>query len=142
MTTMNVIYTGRVTVQGGRNGRASSDDARLVLPLAFPRALGGDGQGSNPEQLFGAGYAACFASTVGAVARAAGVKLGDVVVEAEVDMLHDGGALFDLAIRLVVRATGIAQPDLESLVERAKEACPYSRATRGTLSTQVRVEAR
>jgi Ohr subfamily peroxiredoxin len=138
---MKAIYTGKVEVHGGRNGRVASDDGHLAATLAFPRALGGDGNGTNPEQLFGAGYAACFASTLGALARATGVKLGVVDVNAEVDMLHDGDATFDLAVRLVVRASGVSQSDLDKLVERAKDACPYSRATRHAISTLVRAEA-
>ncbi|MBL9026499.1 MAG: Ohr family peroxiredoxin [Myxococcales bacterium] len=140
MSTMKVIYTGRVEVTGGRGGRATSDDGMLATKLAFPKPLGGDGEGSNPEQLFGAGYAACFASTIGAVARATGTKIGNVSVSAEVDMLHAGDARFDLAIRLVVRAADVSQSDLDTLVARARDACPYSSATRDAIATTVRAE--
>lgn len=139
---MKTICTAKITVTGGRGGRASSDDGNLAVPLAFPRALGGDGKGTNPEQLFGAGYGACFASTLESLARASGKKLRDVEVEAEVDMLHDGDARFDLAVRLVVRAGETTQAELEALVERAKVSCPYSRATSSAIATSVRAEAR
>jgi Ohr subfamily peroxiredoxin len=139
---MKAIYTAKVAVRGGRGGSVSSDDGHLRAALAFPAALGGDGRGTNPEQLFAAGYAACFASTLGALAREAGVALGAVDVDAEVDLLHDGAKRFDLAVRLRVRAPGADAERLAGLIERAKEACPYARATRGALATDVRAEAR
>lgn len=141
MTTMKAIYTGKVTVKGGRQGHVASSDGHLDARLAFPAALGGDGEGTNPEQLFGAGYGACFASTIGAIARAEKLAPAALEVAAEVDMLHDGAARFDLAVRLHVRATGIGQAELDALVAKAKEACPYSRATRNTLATVVTTEA-
>jgi lipoyl-dependent peroxiredoxin len=138
---MKAIYTAKVAVRGGRNGHVVSDDGHLRAPLAFPAPLGGDGRGTNPEQLFAAGYAACFASSLGAVAREAGVGLGQVDVDAEVDMLHDGEKRFDLAVRLLVRASGVDPASLAALVERTKEVCPYARATRGSLATEIRLEA-
>ena len=139
---MKTIYTGNVRVKGGRDGRVESDDGNLGAALAFPTALGGDGKGTNPEQLFGAGYAACFASTLGAVAKASGAKIESLDVDAEVDMLHDGQSKFDLAVRLLVKASGITQSQLDTFVESAKEACPYSRATRNSIATSIRAEAR
>ena len=134
---MTTLYTGKVSVQGGRNGAVRSDDGNLDVPLAFPTALGGSGAGTNPEQLFGAGYAACFATTVEVIAKAEGKAIGGVKVAAEVDMLLEGGT-YDLAVRLTVTADA-DRATLEQIVEKAKSACPYSRATRNTLQTSVRV---
>ncbi len=135
---MDTLYTARVNVRSGRDGSVRSDDGSLEARLAFPTSMGGDGKGTNPEQLFAAGYAACFGSTVAAIAKAAGKPLADVEVAAEVDMLHDAGA-FDLAVRLTVRAAGADRGALEGFVEQAKQACPYSRATRGSLATTIAV---
>jgi len=135
---MKVIYTGTVHIDGGRNGTIRSDDGKLEAKLAFPKALGGDGEGTNPEQLFGAGYAACFTSTLAHLAKSDGIELARVRVTAEVDMLHDAGT-YDLAVRLLVAAEGPDRTTLEGLIERAKTACPYSRATRTTLATSIRL---
>lgn len=135
---MTVLYTGRVHVESGRNGTIRSEDEKLDAKLAFPKALGGDGSGTNPEQLFGAGYAACFASTIAHIAKTEGQPVGRVSVDAEVDMLQENGA-YDLAVRLVVSADGPSRAALEAIVEKAKVACPYSRATRTTIPTTVRI---
>jgi osmotically inducible protein OsmC len=136
---MTTLYTGRVSVRGGRNGAVRSDDGRLDAPLAFPKALGGTGEGTNPEQLFGAGYAACFATTLEVIAKSEGKALTGVNVVAEVDMLLENNR-YDLAVRLLVNAD-TDRATLEALVEKARGACPYSRATRNTLATTVRVGA-
>lgn len=133
---MKTLYTGKVTVRGGRDGSIRSSDGLLDVPLAFPPALGGSGKGTNPEQLFGAGYAACFASTVALVAKGQGLTLTDVSVDAEVDMLNEG-SVFDLGVRLLVHASGADRPTLEGVIAKARDACPYSRATRNTLATVV-----
>ena len=135
---MDKLYTAQVTVRAGRDGSIRSDDGRLEARLAFPRSMGGDGNGTNPEQLFAAGYAACFATTLAAVGKAAGTPLRDVEVSSEVDVLHEAGT-FDLGVRLVVKATGAERRALEALIEKAKQACPYSRATKGSLATSITV---
>ncbi|MFD3925537.1 Ohr family peroxiredoxin [Streptomyces sp. NPDC058614] len=85
---MNAVYTAVVTANG-RDGRATSTDGHLDVRLAFPPALGGNGQGTNPEQLFAAGYAACFTSTLGVVGREAKVRTGDISVTAEIGLAKD-----------------------------------------------------
>jgi Ohr subfamily peroxiredoxin len=135
---MQTLYTAKVHVDGGRDGAVASEDGLLKGRLAFPKALGGDGNGLNPEHLFAAGYAACFASTLSVVAKAQGAALTGVAIDSEVDMLHEAGT-FDLAIRLLVHAKGVDRPTLEGIVEKAKAACPYSRATRNSISSTVRI---
>ena len=135
---METLYTAHVKVRSGRDGSVSSDDGLLEARLAFPKSLGGDGKGTNPEQLFAAGYAACFGSTLAAIAKAEKAVLTDVSIASEVDMLHDQGT-FDLAVRLTVDATGIDRATLLGLIEKAKSACPYSRATRSSLATTITV---
>jgi Ohr subfamily peroxiredoxin len=133
---MAILYTAKVDVRSGRDGSVLSDDGRLDARLAFPTALGGDGNGTNPEQLFAAGYAACFGSTLAAIGKAEHTPLANVAIAAEVDMLHDAGT-YDLAVRLVVRADGIPREALERLIEKAKQACPYARATRTSLAVSI-----
>jgi Ohr subfamily peroxiredoxin len=135
---MKTLYTAKVHVEGGRDGAVTSEDGQLKSRLAFPKALGGNGDGLNPEQFFAAGYAACFASTLSLVARAQGVTLTGVAIDAEVDMLHEAGT-YDLAVRLLVRASGADRSTVEALIETTKTACPYSRATRNSLSSTVRL---
>ena len=135
---MAKLYTAHVDVRSGRDGSIRSEDGLLDARLAFPKSLGGDGLGTNPEQLFAAGYAACFGSTLSALAKAGGTPIRDVAIASEVDMLHDQGT-FDLALRLTVSAAGVDRQRLEALIEQAKQACPYSRATRSSLSTTISV---
>lgn len=123
---MQVIYTASVEIEGGRNGRVRSDDGRLEVRTAFPEAMGGDGSGTNPEQLLGAAYAACFASSIAHVAKQGGTNLAPPHVSAEVDVLHDGER-FELAVRLHVHAGATDRALMAELVERTRNVCPYSR---------------
>jgi len=138
---MDALYTAAATATG-REGRAVSSDGQLDLPLAFPQSLGGDGKGTNPEQLFAAGYAACFASALGAVARQAKVDTKDVTVTAEVSIGKDdadGG--FRLAVLLRVELPEHLENEAgRKLVEQAHAFCPYSKATRGNLPVELVVE--
>jgi lipoyl-dependent peroxiredoxin len=138
---MDPIYTA-VATANGRDGRAVSSDGQLDLKLAFPPALGGDGNGTNPEQLFAAGYAACFASTLGVVGREAKVDTGEISVTAEVGIGKDeaeGG--FAISAVLRVRLPEHLQDEGgRKLVEQAHAACPYSKATRGNIPVELIVE--
>ena len=135
---MDTHYTA-VATANGRDGRAVSSDGRLDLTMAPPREMGGSGEGTNPEQLFAAGYAACFASAMAAVARAERKDVRDVSVTAEVSI---GGSVdkgFGLS---VVRRVELPE-DLEGgreLIERAHQVCPYSNATRGNIPVELVVE--
>ncbi|TDC58443.1 organic hydroperoxide resistance protein [Actinomadura sp. KC345] len=136
---MDVKYTA-VATANGRDGRAVSSDGRIDLPLAPPREMGGSGDGTNPEQLFAAGYAACFASALGGVARRSGQDVRDVSVTAEVGIgKNTGKEGFGLTVVLRVELPD----DLENgrdLVERAHQVCPYSNATRGNIPVELVLE--
>jgi len=138
MDTMS-LYTA-VATANGREGKAVSSDGQLNLALAFPPALGGDGKGTNPEQLFAAGYAACFASALGLVGRQAKVDTGEISVTAEVSIDKDDTGF---ALSVVLRAELPEALDNEtgrSLVEQAHAVCPYSKATRGNIPVELVVE--
>jgi Ohr subfamily peroxiredoxin len=134
---MKALYTAVATAtDGGRNGRTRTDDGKIDVQLSMPESLGGPGgDGSNPEQLFAAGYAACFANAMRSVARRDGREeaVAGATVTAEVDIGAIGGGRFGLAVRLIARVPALEQADAEDLVERAHERCPYSNATRGNI---------
>ena len=137
---MDALYTAVATATHGRDGRAVSNDGKLDLDLALPVELGGNGQGTNPEQLFAAGYAACFASALGLVGRAAKVDVSEAAVTAEVGIGKQGeGFALKVALRVelpdsVDEATG------RKLVEQAHQVCPYSNATRNNIPVELVVE--
>ncbi|KNB50637.1 organic hydroperoxide resistance protein [Streptomyces caatingaensis] len=137
---MDVIYTAAATATHGREGRAVSSDGRLDVGLALPAELGGDGRGTNPEQLFAAGYAACFASALGLVARQAQTDLADAAVTAEVGLGKEGAG-FGLEVTLRVELPeGVDARTGHALVEQAHQVCPYSNATRGNIPVTLVVE--
>ncbi len=136
---MDALYTA-VATANGREGRTVSSDGRLDLPLAMPPALGGNGEGTNPEQLFAAGYAACFASALGLVGRQNRVDTGEISVTAEVSIGNDGSG-FGLSVVLRVELPdSLAGESGELLVKQAHEVCPYSKATRGNIPVELVVE--
>lgn len=137
---MDALYTA-VATANGREGRAVSSDGQIDLALAMPPALGGNGQGTNPEQLFAAGYAACFASALGLVGRQAKVDTGDVSVTAEASIGKEADGGFGLAVTLRIELPeALAGETGELLVKKAHEVCPYSRATRGNIPVELVVE--
>ena len=138
---MSTLYSTRVTAIGGRAGTIKSDDGLLDLNLALPKALGGKGDATNPEQLFAAGYAACFENAVIHVTRAAAdkVKDDDIVVVATVGMLPNGSGGFALTVALDVTITGIEQAAAEAIVEKAHAVCPYSNAVKGNIDVAITV---
>ena len=136
---MSALYTA-VATANGREGRAVSSDGQLDLALAMPPALGGNGQGTNPEQLFAAGYAACFASALGLVGRQAKVDTKDLSVTAEVGLGQDDTGF---ALSVVIRVELPAELEGETgelLVKQAHQVCPYSKATRGNIPVELIVE--
>jgi lipoyl-dependent peroxiredoxin len=135
-----VLYTAEVTSTGdGRNGHVSSSDHRLDLDLSVPPELDGPGgNGTNPEQLFAAGYAACFHSALRGVARQAGADPRSSTVTAQVGVGPDGD-MFGLVVTLIIVIPGLDQERTRELAEAAHERCPYSRATRGNISVELRV---
>lgn len=139
---MSVVYTATATATGdGRNGHTRSSDGLIDLDLAIPEEMGGPGGATNPEQLFAAGYAACFHSALTLVARKQKLAISDSAVTADVGIGPDDAGGFGLEIALSVELAGIEQAAAEQLVEAAHQVCPYSNATRGnvpvTLETTV-----
>jgi lipoyl-dependent peroxiredoxin len=133
------LYTASATAVGGRAGTVKSDDGTLDLPVVMPKGLGGPGgPGTNPEQLFAAGYAACFGSAIGHVARAQKLTIGPVTVNANVT-IGAVGAAFGLAVELVVSLPELPRDQAEAVVKAAHEVCPYSNATRGNIVVDLRV---
>jgi osmotically inducible protein OsmC len=141
---MNPLYSTKVTAVGGRGGSVRSDDGLLDLPLALPKSLGGKGGATNPEQLFAAGYAACFENAVIYVTRAkkAQVKDDDIKVVADVALLPNDKGGFMLTVALDVEITGIDQATAESIVAEAHDVCPYSNAVRGNIDVQLKITAK
>ncbi len=134
-----VLYTAEAVSSGdGRNGHVISSDGKLDLDLAFPPELGGTGAGTNPEQLFAAGYAACFHSALRLVASRQPVALGDSTVTAQVGIGPEGEA-FGLVVTLVIHVPGMEREKVREFAEEAHQVCPYSRATRGNISVELRV---
>ncbi|MER6422805.1 organic hydroperoxide resistance protein [Streptomyces sp. NPDC001137] len=137
---MDALYTAVATATHGRDGRAFTNDGKIDVKLAPPVELGGNGEGTNPEQLFAAGYAACFGSALGLVGRQAKVDVSDAAVTAEVGIGKQGegfGLKVTLRIELpetVDEATG------RKLVETAHQVCPYSNATRGNVDVDLVIE--
>jgi osmotically inducible protein OsmC len=130
-----VLYTAEATVTGGRaNGHGRTSDGALDVQIRSPKEMGGEGGGTNPEELFAVGYAACFESALGAVARRERVEAGDVSIDSRVSLLPTAERGFKLAVELNV--TLLQVQDLEQaarLVAAAHQVCPYSNATRGNI---------
>ena len=134
----HVLYRAQVKATGGRDGRAVSSDGVLDVPLATPRALGGTGgYGTNPEQLFAAGYAACFLSAMKYVAARDTLAIPpEIWVEATVGV----GAIpqgFGLEVELRIALPGLSHREAEALVHKAHVVCPYSNATRGNIAVRL-----
>lgn len=138
---MSHLYTTRVTAVGGRAGTVKSDDGILDLQLAMPTSLGGKGGATNPEQLFAAGYAACFENAVIHVTRRGDHKVRDedIEVTGEVSLLPGEGGGFKLAVALDVVIAGIGQAKAEEIVQAAHMVCPYSNAVRGNIDVKLNV---
>jgi lipoyl-dependent peroxiredoxin len=134
-----ILYTAEALSTGdGRNGHVASSDGRLDFDLAFPKEMGGSGEGTNPEQLFAAGYAACFHSALRRVARNAGADVSDSTVTAQVGIGPDGNA-FGLEVTLQVHLPNATQEKALEVTEAAHQVCPYSRATRGNITVSLQV---
>ena len=140
---MEAIYTAVATSLGeGRNGSARTSDGRVEVQLAVPPEMGGPGGGTNPEQLFALGYAACFHSALKGQGRRMGIPVNDSAVTAEVGIgKQDEGAGFGLVVTLRVEMSGVSQEDAEKVTAAAHEVCPYSNATRGNVEVTLEVEA-
>lgn len=141
---MDKIYQANVSSTGGRDGRSVSDDNKLNVALSTPKALGGmGGEGTNPEQLFAAGYSACFIGALKFVAQQQKIKIStDLSVEATVAIGHNpNGIGFVISADLIIFLPNIAPEISNELIDMAHQVCPYSNATRGNIqvTTQVKV---
>lgn len=129
----NVLYTAKAHTTGGREGRSVTDDGLLDVKLAPPAALGGKGGATNPEQLFAAGYSACF---MGAIRHVAGQKKVTVPADASIDASVDIGPIpqgFGIAVQMQISLPGLDRAVAQDLVDAAHIVCPYSNATRGNI---------
>jgi len=141
---MSALYSTKVTAVGGRSGTVRSDDGILDLPMALPPGLGGKGGATNPEQLFAAGYAACFGNAVIHVTRAQAdkVKDDDIEVVGDVGLLANGQGGFRLSVALGVTIAGVDQATAEEIVAKAHQVCPYSNAIKGNIDVEFTIRSR
>jgi Ohr subfamily peroxiredoxin len=140
---MQVVYSTEATSTGGRAGRVRTPDGRLDVPLAVPAELQGDGaDGTNPEQLFAAGYAACFHSALQTVAGARRLDLDGSTLTARVRLGSRGPRGFGLAVELELRHDGLDAADAGALMAAAHELCPYSKAVRGNVPVELAANGR
>jgi osmotically inducible protein OsmC len=137
---MDVLYTAEALSTGeGRNGKVQTSDGTLELDMAIPKEMGGSGAGANPEQLFAAGYAACFHSALQGVARSQKVKISDSSVGGRVQIGPNGEGGFQLAVMLEVVIPGMEHDQAQALADAAHQVCPYSNATRGNIDVTITV---
>ncbi|SBV30566.1 peroxiredoxin, Ohr subfamily [Micromonospora krabiensis] len=140
MIPVQVLYTASAQATGdGRDGHVSTSDGTLDLDLAVPKEMGGAGGAANPEQLFAAGYAACFHSALRVVGRRAKADVTGSVVEAQVGIGPNGTGGFGLTVTLVVDLPAVERAAAEELVAAAHQVCPYSNATRGNIDVALTV---
>ncbi len=140
MMSVNTVYTTSATANGGRDGKARSDDGRLEVSLDVPKAMGGDdGPGTNPEQLFAAGYAACFLGALKFVtSQKKGVALpADTSTKTTVGIGPRSEGGFGLTIALDITLPGLDRAEAQALIDEAHQVCPYSNATRGNIDVQL-----
>jgi Ohr subfamily peroxiredoxin len=139
-----VLYTAKATVTGGRaNGQGRTDDGALDVQMRSPREMGGEGGGTNPEQLFAVGYAACFEGALGVVARRERVDLGDVSIFSQVSLIAGNDRRFTVSVSLDVSLPQVQDAaEAARIVEAAHQVCPYSNATRGNIEVTLTANGR
>jgi Ohr subfamily peroxiredoxin len=131
---VKIMYTAAATATGGRNGQVKSDNGVLDLQVRAPKAMGGANDDfTNPEQLFAAGYAACFDSALNHTIRLEKIKTGETSVTAKVSIGPLEGGAFGLAVELAVNISDVSLEEAQRLTERAHQVCPYSNATRNNI---------
>jgi Ohr subfamily peroxiredoxin len=138
---MKALYTAEATATGGRDGHVKSSDGVIDIEVRIPKEMGGSGGAySNPEQLFAAGYAACFDSALNHIIRLEKVKAGTTTVTAKVGIgkIDNGG--FGLAVELHAKVEGVDLATAQELTNKAHQVCPYSNATRGNIEVKLTVE--
>ena len=135
MEKITALYTAEVTNTGGRKGHVKSSDGILDMDVSMSSAMGGHGGKTNPEQLFAAGYAACFNGAVGAIAK--GRNVADVAITAKVGIGNDPAGGFALTVELHGNFPNLSQEEAMQVMEDAHQACPYSKATRGNIEVSL-----
>jgi osmotically inducible protein OsmC len=133
---MEKLYTASVTAKGGRDGHIKSSDGTIELDIRTPKEMGGQGGGTNPEQLFAAAWGPCYLGALGSVAKTAGVDVSEATVNVQVSFNQDGNA-YVLSADLDVHIPGMSHDEAQTLADKAHKACPYSKATRGNIETRV-----
>ncbi|MEV5651171.1 organic hydroperoxide resistance protein [Nocardia sp. NPDC052254] len=135
---MTILYTAEALSTGdGRNGHTRTTDGKIDLALAMPPEMGGSGQGTNPEQLFAAGYAACFHSALRLVGKQEKANVDDSAVGAKVGIGPNDAGGFGLAVTLEVSLPHLSREQAQALADKAHQVCPYSNATRGNIDVDV-----
>ncbi|MEB8343648.1 organic hydroperoxide resistance protein [Streptomyces endophyticus] len=138
ITQSDVVYTATATAENGRDGRVSTSDGKLDLVVNPPKEQGGSGEGTNPEQLFAAGYSACFQGALAVVARQEGVDVSGSTVTANVGIgKNDDG--FGIIVEISAAIPNVDAAAAKSLIEKAHQVCPYSKATRGNITVTLSV---
>ncbi|OYP17807.1 organic hydroperoxide resistance protein [Streptomyces sp. FBKL.4005] len=133
ITQSDVLYTAVATAENGRDGRVATDDGRLDVVVNPPKEMGGSGSGTNPEQLFAAGYSACFQGALGVVARQESADVSGSTVTAKVGIgKNDDG--FGIIVEISASIPNVDEATARELVEKAHQVCPYSKATRGNIT--------
>ncbi|MFE7742691.1 organic hydroperoxide resistance protein [Nocardia sp. NPDC057455] len=137
---MRILYTAEALASGdGRDGHARTTDGKIDVNLSIPKEMGGNGEGTNPEQLFAAGYAACFHSALRLVGKQTSSNVDDSAVGAKVGIGPNDAGGFGLAVTLEVSLPHLSRADAQALADKAHQVCPYSNATRGNIDVQVLV---
>ncbi|MFF7173491.1 organic hydroperoxide resistance protein [Streptomyces pseudovenezuelae] len=129
----DVLYNAVATAENGRDGRVATDDGRLDVVVNPPKEMGGNGQGTNPEQLFAAGYSACFQGALGVVARQEQADISGSTVTAKVGIGKNADG-FGLIVEISATIPNADPQTARALLEKAHQVCPYSKATRGNIS--------
>ncbi|MCX4832771.1 MULTISPECIES: organic hydroperoxide resistance protein [unclassified Streptomyces] len=138
ITQSDVVYTATATAENGRDGRVSTSDGKLDLVVNPPKEQGGSGEGTNPEQLFAAGYSACFQGALAVVARQEGADVSGSTVTANVGIgKNDDG--FGIIVEIAAAIPNVDAATAKSLIEKAHQVCPYSKATRGNITVTLTV---
>ncbi|KKI90574.1 Ohr subfamily peroxiredoxin [Bacillus sp. SA1-12] len=133
------LYTTTVNVQGGRDGKAVSSDGNLNVDLRYPTELGGNGAGTNPEQLFAAGFAACFEGAMGTILRKRKIKAEGISIASHVTLGKDEEDGYLLAMTMDITIQGVETSVAEEIVAEAHKVCPYAKATRGNIEVLTNV---
>lgn len=136
---IDVKYTAVATAENGRDGRVATDDGRLDVVVNPPKEMGGSGAGTNPEQLFAAGYSACFQGALGVVARKENADISGSTVTAKVGIGQTEAGGFGLEVAITASIPNVDAATAQSLIEKAHQVCPYSSATRGNIKVELAV---